>query len=117
MNTHITNLSFFKQNSFGDTVLYRELLSIFVKTTPEMVGQMQAALQNNNYDQLSKIAHKLKSNVQSVGLQHVYNVLEDIESNKFSGTADVRLKATLQTIEQECHNAVLEIKAELDRVS
>lgn len=115
MAKNITNLAFFKQNSFGDNLLYKELLEIFVKTTPEMVEQLQNAVKQNDLEQMGKIAHKLKSNVQSVGLNDVFLLLDDIESHKFDDLAHNNFQMALNTIVINCNIAVKEIAKEIEQ--
>ncbi len=114
MKDRITDLSFFKQNSFGDMGIYHELLEIFVKTTPPMLEQMREAIASNNRAALAQVAHKLKSNVQSVGLNNVYTLLGELETN--NGTKNQEhLQKTFGSVLHFCQMAVAEVQAELEK--
>ncbi len=115
MTKNLTNLDFFKQNSFGDPILYKELLEIFEKTTPEMVGQLKIAAEQNNIGQLAKVAHKLKSNVQSVGLNEAYILLDKLENLDEITLNKGELDLLMSQIVKLCSVAVSEVKNELDR--
>lgn len=114
MSNRITDLSFFEQNSFGDKALYRELLSIFARTTPEMVSQMQQAFSNNDYDQLAKLAHKLKSNVKSVGLDRAYDCLSEVENLNPGSIDKEKIAGVLKEVYSYCAKAKEEVAAELE---
>ncbi len=113
MRHRITNFSFFEQNSFGDRGLYRELLAIFARTTPVMVSQMQDAILVGDLEQLGKIAHKLKSNVQSVGLDSVYAVLDEVEHGDLVQMNPAHFNNIMEFVYHNCHVAVLEVENEL----
>lgn len=115
MANNITDLAFFKQNSFGDPVLYKELLDIFVKTTPEMLEQIKVTADAGNFIQLSKVAHKLKSNVQSVGLNEVYRMLDQLEYIETTPISIDELDGLVLKIVQLCNIAVSEVKTELKK--
>jgi HPt (histidine-containing phosphotransfer) domain-containing protein len=107
------DLNFLKQNSFGDVSLYKELLEIFVKSTPEMLVQIKNAAEQNDFVLVGKVAHKLKSNVQSVGLSNIYELLDNLEALKHNSNIDADFRAALSAINECCNIAVLEIEEEL----
>ena len=78
-----------------------------------MVSQLKAAAKQKDYAELKRIAHKLKSNVQSVGLTDVYAWLDKIESDWFSGVNDEKLQKALDDVFQKCEIAVAEVETEL----
>ncbi len=107
------NLSFFKQNSFGEVSLYRELLEIFLKTTPEMLAHLKQMAEQNDFTTVGKIAHKLKSNVQSVELNNIYDLLDDFEAQKYSNKDDANFQSALYNIIECCNIAVLKVEEEM----
>lgn len=113
MKNRITDLAFLKQNSFGDSDIYRELLSIFVRTTPEMVEQMQDANNKGDLHHLSQVAHKLKSSIQAVGLAQVYPLLDELEHH-IADKTHAELQKTINTVANLCNIAVAEVVEELE---
>ena len=107
------DLSFLKQNSFGNVSLYKELLEIFVKSTPEMLVQIKNAAEQNDFVLVGKVAHKLKSNVQSVGLSNIYDLLDNLETLKYNSNSDANFRAALSAINECCNIAVLKIEEEV----
>ena len=112
MTNRITDLAFLKQNSFGDADIYRELLTIFVRTTPEMVAQMQEAINRNDLRLLSQVAHKLKSSIQAVGLHQVSLMLEELEHHT-DRKSRIELQKTIDDVAKQCSIAVAEVVEEL----
>lgn len=116
MNGSIIDLAFFEQNSFGDPNLYRELLEIFVKTTPEMLYQIKAAAAENNHEQLAKVAHKLKSNTQTVGLNDIYASLDKLENIGQAPLNKTNIESLVENIYTQCTFAVAEVQKELNNL-
>ncbi|CAN5356590.1 hypothetical protein BH09BAC1_BH09BAC1_02110 [soil metagenome] len=113
MSKNIADFSFFRQNSFGDSILYKELLAIFVRTTPVMISQMQQAALDKDFEQLGKIAHKLKSNIQSIGLDRVYVLLDKVENSSLAQMDPLHLNKILNEVYDICKIAVAEVDKEL----
>lgn len=113
MDNRLTDFSFFKQNSFGDNELYKELVSIFMRTTPEMVGQLLGAFAEKDFDVMAKVAHKLKSNVQSVGLGQTHQILDRLENTSWGPHNERELQSYLHEVEHSCTIAVAEAEKEL----
>jgi hypothetical protein len=78
-----------------------------------MLVQIKQMAEQNDFIMVSKIAHKLKSNVQSVGLSNVYELLDDIEAMKYSSKDDANFLSALYTITECCNIAVLKVDKEV----
>ncbi len=74
-----TNINYLKQVSGGDTVIMRKAISKFLETTPEMINQLDTQLKTQDFDQLAKTAHKLKSSVGLMGMEELQQTMQNIE--------------------------------------
>ncbi|MEM9722490.1 MAG: Hpt domain-containing protein [Bacteroidota bacterium] len=74
-----TNIAYLKQVSSGDKEIMRKAISKFLETTPEMITQLETQLKSQDYDQLGKTAHKLKSSVGLMGMEELQKTMQNIE--------------------------------------
>ena len=75
------DLSLVKSVSEGDSEFLRKMVLLFIKTVPQNVDELRKALQMENWDQVRKMAHKLKSTVDSMGVKTIRDDIRLVESN------------------------------------
>ncbi len=75
----LTNLDYLNNITESNQVMMRELIGIFKEQVLEMGGQLKEACQKQEWDQLSKLAHKAKSNAAIVGLNDLAQDLRNLE--------------------------------------
>jgi len=73
------NLGYLRKLSGGNVEFEREMLSLFNSEVSIDVEAMESALQNNDYQAIAYISHKLKSSVQLVGFVSLFELLSEIE--------------------------------------
>jgi PAS domain S-box-containing protein len=76
--------------SGGDTEFVKRMVKLFLDTMPESLSEMDAALKDGRWEALGKLAHKLKSTIDSMGITELKQVVRTIESNGKTG-ADLEL--------------------------
>jgi CheY-like chemotaxis protein len=65
----------------GDTGFIKKMVQIFLDTMPPSADQLQAELKQQNWIALSKLAHKMKSTIDSMGIDSLKDVIRTIEAN------------------------------------
>ena len=75
------DLSLVHSVSEGDTEFLKKMIMLFIKTVPQNVEELRKALQTENWDQVRKMAHKLKSTVDSMGVKTIRDDIRLVESN------------------------------------
>ena len=73
------NLSMLEE--MDDNVYLSEILSIFLKNTPDEISDLHKACTDQHFDSAYKIAHKLKSSTGLLKADHLLNVLVKIEES------------------------------------
>ncbi|MBO7476818.1 MAG: response regulator [Salinivirgaceae bacterium] len=63
----------------GDEKFKQELISVFVQQMPTLIAGLEKALQDNDYKQLSAIAHKTKSSVALMGIESLRADMAELE--------------------------------------
>ena len=79
------DLSLIEAVSGGDTDFIRKMIDLFMETVPANVRELNLFFAQENWDGVSKIAHKLKSTLDSMGIQSVKQEIRTIEQSAKNG--------------------------------
>ncbi|MBS1934931.1 MAG: Hpt domain-containing protein [Bacteroidetes bacterium] len=74
------DLSMVQSVSGGDESFIKKMVALFIETVPKNVGELNEAFNQENWDQVSKLAHKLKSTVDSMGIKSLKTEIREVES-------------------------------------
>jgi PAS domain S-box-containing protein len=75
------DLSMVESVSGGDAGFIKKMIALFIETVPQNIRELVGSIQAQNWDQASKLAHKLKSTVDSMGINSLYEDIRLVESN------------------------------------
>ena len=78
--TCLYDLSIVQSVSGGDRAFIRKMILLFIETVPVNVGELSAALVAENWEQVGKMAHKLKSTVDSMGIKSIHGDIRKVEA-------------------------------------
>ena len=103
-----TDLSYLQEMSGGNKELVIEMINIFKNQVVEIAQDMENHLQKEEFELLGKLAHKAKSSVSIMGLNHLANDLKTLENlakdgrnpEKYPGLVDNFKKETSEAIEE-----------------
>jgi HPt (histidine-containing phosphotransfer) domain-containing protein len=84
------DLTMVRAVSGGDESFIKKMVLLFVETVPPSVKDMQAAVATEEWEQVGKLAHKLKSTVDSMG---IISLKDDIRSLENYGKNRLELAA------------------------
>jgi signal transduction histidine kinase/CheY-like chemotaxis protein/HPt (histidine-containing phosphotransfer) domain-containing protein len=111
------SLDYLKQLSGNDPKFEREILKQFIAQTPEELSLLEKYVHDQDFDQVRRTAHSLKSTVGYVGLaEELHPLLDRMEKDAASGNHD-RLAENLEPVQEKCERALIEVKALLDNGS
>ncbi len=71
--------------SGGDQEFLLRMVRLFLETMPASLRQIEDAADNERWDELSKLAHKLKSTIDSMGVIRLKQLVRTIENNSKNG--------------------------------
>ncbi|MBI5032420.1 MAG: PAS domain S-box protein [Chloroflexi bacterium] len=94
--TVLDNLRMLQEEGQEDFV--QGMIDLYLKTSPQLLGEIQAAIANKNPSELQHAAHTLKGNSNSLGAVQVANLSKRLEMLGKSGSVDgaVELSEELQ---------------------
>ena len=75
------DLSMVRSVSGGDEGFIKKMVLLFVETTPPTLGELQQALTAQQWERVGKLAHKLKSTIDSMGITALKDDIRTIEAN------------------------------------
>lgn len=107
-------MEFLRENTFSVENM-RELIEIYLNTTPLMYNELLTASENNNKDLMKRTAHKLKSNMNTMGVLEGSAILDKIEQNIEAGTSGDN-KKNLQDLHRVIKLSEVELKKSLQEL-
>lgn len=103
--TRLYDLSMVQSVSGGDENFIKKMVALFIETVPQNMQDLKNALQEENWDQVGKTAHKLKSTIDSMGIKSIRQEIRAVEANaraKESLDQVAPLVATIDNVIKEC---------------
>ena len=80
-STQFTNykLDILKEMSRGDNTFVETMLRLFVTNIPKSIERIKSAINNNDFTEISKIAHKIKPSLINLGLDTLHQDIRKME--------------------------------------
>ena len=107
------DLSIVESVSGGDAAFIKKMVTLFIKTVPQNVEEMAAAMEAENWDQVRKMAHKLKSTVDSMGIKSIHHQIRLVESNAKQQKSLDEIPPLVRSIEAVISECLEQLKAEI----
>jgi PAS domain S-box-containing protein len=73
------DLSMIEKMSYGDKEFIKKIIGIFISQSIENSNLILRSLEENNYDTISAIAHKLKPSIEHMGISSLYETVRKVE--------------------------------------
>lgn len=80
-NTKYIDLSYLNEISEGSNEIIAEMILLFKEQSSEFIDTMNRCLEDKNWDDLSKIAHKAKTSMGVVGMNDLSAALKQLETD------------------------------------
>ena len=112
-NQRLYDLSMVQSVSGGDEGFIKKMVALFIETVPQNIQDLKNALQAENWEQVGKTAHKLKSTIDSMGIKSIRQEIRAVESNakQMESLADV--PGLVDTIDNTIKECIAQLQAEV----
>jgi len=80
-NGKLYDLSMIETISGGDESFLKKMMQIFVDTMPQSMQEIQVELKKQDWEKVGKLAHKMKSTIDSMGIEQLKEDIRTIEQN------------------------------------
>ena len=107
------DLSMIKSMSGRDEIFLKKMIRLFIETVPPNVRALTAAVSAENWEQTSKMAHKLKSTIDSMDIRSIREDIRLVESNAKQQIGLTEIPLLAQKIEAVIYNCIEQLKMEL----
>ena len=104
-----TDLTYLKSMSGGSKELIQEMVDIFISQVEEFSEGMDNYLNNKDWDNLGKLAHKAKSSVAIMGMEKLANDLKRLELLTLEEKEIEIYPEIISKFKNECREAVTEL--------
>lgn len=96
----------------GDEDFVKRMVQLFLDTMPASLQEMQSQVVLQNWPQVGKLAHKMKSTIDSMGISSLKDVIRQIEQNGKKGEHTVQLPAQVNLVEAVMKVCIEQVKKE-----
>ncbi len=79
MEEHSYDLSKLNEVSKGNQSFIEKMVGIFIESIPQALDDMVIALKEKDHVQVSKLAHRIKPNIDYLGMESIHLMAKDIE--------------------------------------
>lgn len=107
------NLDMVNSVSGGDQNFIKKMVELFIETVPPNIADLTAAVAAEDWDKTAKLAHKLKSTIDSMGIKSLKTDIRAIEANAKAKTSLEVIPALAATVAQVIGQCVAQLQADI----
>ncbi|MCV9930253.1 hybrid sensor histidine kinase/response regulator [Flavobacterium sp. LS1R49] len=94
----------------NDNRALQDILKTFVETTKENLIILEKNVEENNYSEVSAIAHRISPMFKQIQASKISKILDDLEQNNYSNS---HLQTTFNTLKTEINSLLLLLEKEI----
>jgi len=107
---NLYDLSMIQNMSGGDERFLEKMIKLFIETVPQNVKELTTAVETKNWEQTAKMAHKLKSTVDSMGIKSIHSDIRLVESNAKQQTNLDQIPALVEKVESTISKCIMQLQ-------
>ncbi len=111
----ITNLTYLRSVCDGDLNFMNDMVQAFITNTPVAMNELQKASDHSDWEQVSKLAHKLKPSITFVGLEKAKSLIKKIEESAKEKTGTDQIPNKINELSSLSQKALIELRDALDK--
>jgi PAS domain S-box-containing protein len=112
-NSKLYDLSMVQSVSGGDEGFIKKMVALFIETVPQNVQELSNAVKAEDWDQVAKLAHKLKSTVDSMGIKSIRQEIRTVEANAKQKQSLDQIPSLVATIESVIGDCIVQLQTEI----
>lgn len=106
----IYNLDKINEMADGDEDFVSSVISVFLEEVPHDLGELETALEQKNHEQAYRMAHKIKPNVDLLGMEQAREAALEIETLGRNGADISEMKRLYVLLKKDVHQVMGELK-------
>lgn len=105
------DLSILISVSRGDNDFVKKMIKIFVDQTEEVILNIEKCLVVNDFIQISKLIHKIKPDIDRMGINSILNEVRELEDIAKNSADKERIEALFSVIKKVLNVSIIELKS------
>ena len=106
----IYNLDKINEMADGDEDFINSVISVFLEEVPQDLVALENALNEKNHEQAYQLAHKIKPNVDLLGMEQTRATALEIETMGKENSDISRMAELFQVLKKDIHQVVGELR-------
>ncbi len=106
----IYNLDKINEMAEGDEDFINSVISVFLEEVPQDLEDLEIAINQKNYEQAYQLAHKIKPNVDLLGMEHTREAALEIETLGKQGADISAMEKIFPMLKKDIYQVVGELK-------
>jgi|SRR5690554_872916 len=106
----IYNLDKIHEMAEGDEEFIKSVVTVFLEEVPSDLDGLEMALERKDYDTVYKLAHKIKPNVDLLGMEQTREIALQIETLGRKGEDKGEIERMVPLLKQDIHQVISELK-------
>ncbi|SHJ85158.1 Hpt domain-containing protein [Pseudozobellia thermophila] len=106
----IYNLDKINEMAEGDDDFINSVISVFLEEVPQDLEELETALEQQNHDRVYKLAHKIKPNVDLLGMEQTRAVALQMETLGKDRASMSEIKRVFPLLKKDIHQVVAELQ-------
>jgi HPt (histidine-containing phosphotransfer) domain-containing protein len=90
------------------------MILLFIDTVPQNVQELVDATDQKNWEQVSKMAHKLKSTIDSMGIRSLHDQIRTVEMNAKKQDQLERMPDMVRQVESVVSVCIKQLRTEIN---
>jgi len=110
----IYNLDKINEMADGDEDFINSVISVFLEEVPQDLEGLENALEQQNYEQVYQLAHKIKPNVDLLGMEQTRAIALQIETLGKNEANMSEIRDIFPTLKKDVHQVISELKKDFE---
>ena len=106
----IYNLDKINEMAEGDEEFINSVVSVFLEEVPEDLDQLEKSIAQKNYESVYQLAHKIKPNVDLLGMEQARATALEIETLGKSSANSAKIEELFPRLKKDIQQVVSELK-------
>lgn len=106
----IYNLDKINEMADGDQDFINSVISVFLEEVPQDLSDLEKAIGNSDYENVYKLAHKIKPNVDLLGMEQARATALEIETMGKNADKSARIEQLFPLLKKDIQQVITELK-------
>ncbi len=106
----LTDFTYLKDFSGNDQDFIKEMICLFIDNTPRELNSLKKNVHDENWDEVYKIAHTLKTSISFMGIKSIQKEVLEVEQNAKDLVNLNEIGKKVNIISSTCFAAIEELK-------